>query len=545
MSSEATTIAAEAARRRTFAIISHPDAGKTTLTEKLLLYGGAIRLAGSVRGRGTRRHATSDWMAIERERGISVSTSVLHFSFRGLCLNLLDTPGHDDFSEDTYRTLAAADCAVMLIDAAKGVEPQTIKLFEVCRMRRIPVVTFVNKMDRQGRDPLELLDEIEDVLGMPSSPRNWPIGAGDTFRGVYDRDGEELLLFTRVEGGSRPVPVTRAGLADGEGDRLLSPAERTTLLHDIELLEEAGAAFDHPRFLAGELTPVFFGSALTNFGVERFLERFVHLCPPPGPREAETGTVRADSTSFSGFVFKIQANMDPLHRDRIALLRVCSGRFVRGMDLRHERTGKSIGANRAMRLRSRERETLEEAFPGDIVGVWDPGILRIGDTLFDGAPVRYSGIPRFSPELFARVRTRDPFRRKQLTKGLVELSEEGTVQLFFDRTRLERDPVLGAVGMLQFDVVRHRLTGEYGVEAELEHLPFRHARWVLGEPGDLDALERRSRATCVLDLEGRPLLLFASDFTLRHAESLPELQLASTVQPARARGTAWRQAAAR
>lgn len=541
MSSDRSNLAAEAARRRTFAIISHPDAGKTTLTEKLLLYAGAIRLAGTVRRRGDERHAASDWMAIERERGISVSTSALQFSFQRLCLNLLDTPGHDDFSEDTYRTLAAADCAVMLIDAAKGVEPQTIKLFQVCRMRRIPIVTFVNKMDRHGRDPLELLDEIEDVLGIPASPVCWPIGSGDAFRGVYDRYAEELLLFGRAEGGSRPVPVSVAGLGDPALNELLDASARQTLLHDLELLEEAGTGFETGPFLAADLTPVFFGSALTNFGVERFLEQFVELCPPPAPRESDNGLVPLDSSSFSGFVFKIQANMDPAHRDRIAFVRVCSGRFVRGMQLRHERTGRSIAVNRAMRLRSRERDTIEEAFPGDIVGVWDPGLLRIGDTLFETEPVRYAGIPRFSPELFARIRTRDPFRRKQLKKGLEELSEEGAVQLFFDRSRLERDPVLGAVGLLQFDVVRHRLKAEYGVEADLEALPFRHARWVLGEPGSLDALERRARAACVLDLEGRPLLLFESDFALRTAsENGTGLQLASAVQPARARIAALR-----
>jgi peptide chain release factor 3 len=544
MSTERAQIAAEAARRRTFAIISHPDAGKTTLTEKLLLYAGAIRLAGSVRSRGAARHVTSDWMAIERERGISVSTSVLHFSFQGLCLNLLDTPGHDDFSEDTYRTLAAADSAVMLIDAAKGVEPQTIKLFQVCRMRRIPIVTFINKMDRHGRDPLALLDEIEDVLGIPASPINWPIGSGDTFRGVYDRYAEELLLFDRSGGGARPIPVKVTGLDDLGGDGALGESAVRALLHDIELLEQAGTSFDKARFLAGDLTPVFFGSALTNFGVERFLECFVGLCPPPGPRDTEDGVVPVDSASFSGFVFKIQANMDPLHRDRIAFVRICSGRFVRGMDVIHERTGRSIAVSRAMRLRSRERDTLDEAFPGDIVGVWDPGLLRIGDTVFEKEPVRFGGIPRFSPEFFARVSTRDPFRRKQLKKGLEELSEEGAVQLFFDRSRLERDPVLGAVGMLQFDVVLHRLKGEYGVEARLEHLPFRHARWVLGEPGDLDEIERRTRASCLLDLEGRPLLLFPSDFTLHAvAKNVPELQLASTVQPARTRTAPLRQSA--
>ena len=527
------TIAAEAARRRTFAIISHPDAGKTTLTEKLLLYGGAIRLAGSVRRKRAERHATSDWMAIERERGISVSTSVLQLDFRGLRLNLLDTPGHDDFSEDTYRTLAAADCAVMLLDAAKGVEPQTVKLFEVCRLRRLPIVTFINKMDRPGRDPLALLDEVEAVLGIPTTPAVWPVGAGDRFQGVYDRWAGHLLLFDRVDGGARRVPATVASLG-GEGAAALPDDVRATLLHDLELLAGAGAPFERARFLAGELTPVFFGSALTNFGVEPFLERFVDLCPAARPRAAEGGVVAVDSRAFSGFVFKIQANMDPLHRDRIAFVRVCTGRFVRGMELRHARTGQAIAVNRLMRLRSRERTMIEDAYPGDIVGVWDPGFLRIGDTLYDGAPVRYEGIPRFSPEHFVRVSLRDPFRRKQLKRGLEQLSEEGAVQLFFDRGRLERDPVLGAVGRLQFDVVRHRLRSEYNVEAELEPLPFVAARWLGDLETDVADLERRTNATCLLDREGRPLLLFKSAFELRWVvERHPDLRLIAAVQPVR------------
>ena len=523
-------IAAEAARRRTFAIISHPDAGKTTLTEKLLLYGGAIRLAGSVRRRRTERHATSDWMTIEQERGISVSSSVLQFEFRGLRLNLLDTPGHDDFSEDTYRTLAAADCAVMLIDAAKGVEPQTVKLFEVCRMRQLPIITFVNKMDRHGRDPLALLDEVEAVLGIPTTPAAWPVGAGDEFRGIYDRWASELLLFDRAGGGAHRAPATVASLVDGEHEDALPPRLRAALLHDLELLGVAGTPFERERFLAGALTPVFFGSALTNFGVERFLERLVDLCPAARPRAAEGGVVPVDSSSFSGFVFKIQANMDPLHRDRIAFVRVCAGRFVRGMELRHARTGRAIAVNRLMRLRSRERATIEEAYPGDVVGVWDPGFLRIGDTLYDREAVRYAGMPRFSPEYFARVRLRDPLRRKQLRRGVEELSAEGAVQLFFDRSR--PDPVLGAVGLLQFDVVCHRLRSEYGVEVELERLPFVLARWLGDLEYDLGDLERRTRAACVLDCDGRPLLLFKSDFELKWVrERCPDLPLLAAIEP--------------
>jgi len=528
----AAEIGAEAARRRTFAIISHPDAGKTTLTEKLLLYGGAIRLAGTVRRRRAERHATSDWMSIEQERGISVSTSALQFDFRGLRLNLLDTPGHDDFSEDTYRTLAAADCAVMLIDAAKGVEPQTIKLFEVCRLRGLPIVTFINKMDRYGREPLALLDEVEAVLGIPTTAAAWPVGAGDGFRGVFDRWSGDLLLYERGGGGARPVAAAVASLADGGGAGLLPATLRSALRHDLELLEVAGAPFDRARFLAGGLTPVFFGSAITNFGVERFLEHFVDLCPSPRPREAQGGLVPVDSDSFSGFVFKIQANMDPLHRDRIAFVRVCAGRFVRGMELRHARTGQSIAVNRLMRLRSRERTMIEDAYPGDVVGVWDPGFFRIGDTLYAGEPVEYAGMARFAPEHFARPVLRDPFRRKQMKRGLEELSEEGAVQLFFRGGRLQRDPVLGAVGLLQFDVVRHRLRAEYGVEVELERLPFEVARWIGGPGADVDEIEQRTNAVCVCDLDGQRLLLFKNDFGLRWVqERLPELRLLSAVHP--------------
>ena len=524
-------IAAEAARRRTFAIISPPDAGKSTLTEKLLLYGGAIRLAGTVRRRGTERHATSDWMAIEQERGISVSSSVLQFDFQGLRLNLLDTPGHDDFSEDTYRTLAAADCAVMLIDAAKGVEPQTVKLFEVCRLRRLPIITFINKMDRPGRDPLELLDDVETVLGIPTTPAAWPVGTGDEFRGIYDRWGSELLLFERTGGRTRSVPATVSSLADGENVGALSARVRDALLHDLELLGVAGTPFERERFLAGEQTPVFFGSALTNFGVERFLERLVDLCPAAQPRAAEAGVVPVDSSSFSGFVFKIQANMDPLHRDRIAFVRVCAGRFVRGMELRHARTGRTLSVNRLMRLRSRERTTIEEAYPGDVVGVWDPGFLRIGDTLYDGEPVSYAAIPRFSPEYFARVRLRDPLRRKQLRRGVEELSEEGAVQLFSDRTR--PDPILGAVGLLQFDVVCHRLRSEYGIEVELERLPYVLARWLGGVDHDLGEVERQTRAVCLVDRDGQPLLLFKNDFELAWVrERFPDLPLVAAIEPA-------------
>ncbi|HEX9637382.1 MAG TPA: peptide chain release factor 3, partial [Acidobacteriota bacterium] len=453
----------EIARRRTFAIISHPDAGKTTLTEKLLLYGGAIHLAGAVRPKRSGRHTASDWMALERERGISVSTSVLQFQYGGCHLNLLDTPGHNDFSEDTYRTLSAADCAVMLIDNAKGVEPQTIKLFQVCRMRRIPIVTFFNKMDREGREPLDLLDEVERVLGLPCSPVDWPIGAGSGFLGVYERWSRRLLQYHKDPASRRPA-LEVSGLEDPKLRHTLGAEAYAKLIEELDLLEGAGHGFDRGRFLAGELSPVFFGSAINDFGVAPFLDRFIELAPAPTGR-AHAGLSRApDSPEFSAFVFKIQANMDPQHRDRTAFLRIFSGRFERGMEALHVRSGRTLALNRPVQFLAQERKLVEEAFAGDILGLWDPGLLRIGDSLCTGAPVEFEQIPRFSPEHFVQVRLTDPGRRKQLKKGLDQLSEEGAVQVFFDRRRLERDPILGAVGLLQFDVVHYRLRAEYNVE---------------------------------------------------------------------------------
>ncbi len=525
----------EISRRRTFAIISHPDAGKTTLTEKLLLYGGAVRLAGSVKQRRAERYATSDWMALERERGISISTSVMQFPYRGHHLNLLDTPGHNDFSEDTYRTLAAADSAIMLIDSAKGVEPQTIKLFEVCRMRQLPIVTFINKMDRHGREPLDLLDEVERVLGIPCTPANWPIGSGPSFQGVYDRWGQQLLRFERAESGARKASMRVASLEDAALRQSIGEPAHRQLTEELALLHGAGTGFDAAAFAAGHLTPVFFGSALTNFGVEPFLDRFLELAPPPRPRPTDGVEVSPEAPFFSGFVFKIQANMDPLHRDRIAFVRICSGRFRRGMEVIHVRTGKPLSLSRSVQLRAQERTLIEEAFAGDIIGLWDPGLLRIGDTLSEDASVSFAGIPRFSPEHFVRVQLTEPFKRKQLKKGLDQLSEEGAVQVFFDRHRLERDPILGAVGLLQFDVIRYRLKEEYNVEVRFERLSFQHARWVEGDAFDADEFERQSGATCLLDVEQRPLALFPNDFRLRRAlESFPDLHFVAAVQPGRA-----------
>jgi peptide chain release factor 3 len=530
---------AEIAARRTFAIISHPDAGKTTLTEKLLLYGGALHLAGSVKRKGGGRAVTSDWMDIERQRGISVSSSVLQFEYAGRRMNLLDTPGHNDFSEDTYRTLSAADTAIMLIDCVKGVEPQTIKLFQVCRMRGIPIVTFINKMDRVGKDPFDLMDEIETVLGVPCSPANWPLGQGTAFVGVHDRWAGKLLRFERQEGGgARQVPMTEIDWDDPDLAEALGPTALARTREEVELLETAGNPFDLERFRSGQVTPVFFGSAMNNFGLEPFLDQFVDLAQSPRTRTTSIGPLEADNPNFSGFVFKIQANMDPQHRDRIAFMRICSGKFNRGMDVQHVRTGKTLSLTRPVQFMAQERTLVDEAFSGDILGVWDPGVLRIGDSLCQGPPVEFEGIPRFSPEHFVRVRLDDPLKRKQLKKGLEQLSEEGAVQLFFDRQRVERDPILGAVGVLQFEIIEHRLLGEYRVRIGFDRLPYRFARWIEPtEPGqvlDHDKFELGGRQSCVFDIEGRPLVLFENEWLMRRTEEEnPKVRFIAAVQPGR------------
>jgi peptide chain release factor 3 len=527
-------LSAEIARRRTFAIISHPDAGKTTLTEKLLLYGGAIHVAGAVKSRSGRQ-TTSDWMEIEKQRGISVSTSVLQFDYDGCRVNLLDTPGHNDFSEDTFRTLAAADTAVMLIDSVKGVEPQTIKLFNVCRLRNIPIVTFINKLDRPGREPLDLLDEIERVLGIPCCPVNWPIGAGMDFKGVYDRSSHQLFAFERTEGGSKRAATLIGTLDDPELRTRLGAQAHGKLVEDIGLLDGATRPLDREAIWRGELTPVFFGSAMNNFGVELFLNAFLELAPAPRARQSSTEVVPADDPHFSAFIFKIQANMDPRHRDRVAFARVCSGRFQRGMEVIQVRTGKRLTLSRSLNFLAHERVQVDEAFSGDIVGLWDPGLLRIGDTLTERAQFEFEGIPRFSPEHFVRVRATDASKRKQLKKGLDQLSEEGAVQLYFDRKRLERDPVLGAVGLLQFEVTQHRLKSEYGAEVAFDRLPYQHARWIEGATdADLDKFERGASSTCIVDIEGRPLVLFESAWLLRMAEEEhSKLNFIAAVQPGR------------
>jgi len=526
-----TNLNKEVSKRRTFAIISHPDAGKTTLTEKLLLYGGAIHLAGAVRAKANQRNTTSDWMEIEKQRGISISTSVLQFSYGDYHINLLDTPGHKDFSEDTYRTLTAADAAVMLIDAGKGVEPQTRKLFEVCRMRGIPIFTFMNKLDRPSRDPLELIEELENVLGIRSCPMSWPLGSGDRFKGVYDRYSDEFLLF-QTDGTANQTgklgSVSVKGPEDPEFLRILSRSrggedEATELYtkfkEECDLLNLAGDKFDQDKVNRGQLSPVFFGSAMNNFGVERFLQNFLKLAPEPAPRETATDIISPRDEAFSGFIFKIQANMDPMHRDRVAFMRVVSGKFERSMEVTHVRLEKKIKLSKPLQFFAQERVMIEEAWPGDILGLLDTsGELRIGDTLSKNPKSgAFQGVPRFSPEYFCSVTIKDPMKRKQLQKGLEQLSEEGVVQIYSQRGFGDRDPILGAVGALQFEVLQHRLIAEYRVDIKIERLPFVHARWVVGAHLDPAKFEGREDSKCVLDRDELPVVLFKSDWGLKYA----------------------------
>lgn len=517
-SPEERRIASEVARRRTFAIISHPDAGKTTLTEKLLLYGGAIHLAGAVKARRAQRHATSDWMKMEQERGISVTSSVMQFTYEDHCINILDTPGHQDFSEDTFRTLAAADSAVMLIDAAKGVEPQTEKLFRVCKLRGIPIFTFVNKMDREGREPLDLMEELESHLGMPACPVNWPVFHDNRFVGVYDRRTERIHVFSsQKDHGATAVDAVVVPYAEAAGHPDLPPECLAQLEEDLELLDVAGDAYDEARVLNGELSPMFFGSALTNFGVEPFLEAFLEMGPAPTVRKTVGGEVSAMDPSFSGFVFKIQANMDTSHRDRIAFLRVCSGRFKKGMEARHVRLGKTLRLKNPSAFMARERSVIEEAYAGDILGLYDPGVFRIGDTLTTGKDVRFEGIPHFSPELFRRIRVGDPLKRKQLLKGLLQLAEEGAIQIFADYLTESVD-IVGAVGQLQFDVLKARLETEYRVDAILETLPYTMCRWVIGEGFDPKTFRRGQGNICAKDRDGHPVVLFQNSWGIGWAK---------------------------
>ena len=508
----------EVARRRTFAIISHPDAGKTTLTEKLLLYGGAIRQAGSVKARKAERHATSDWMEIEKQRGISVTSSAMQFSFNGFDINILDTPGHQDFSEDTYRVLVAADSAVMLIDAAKGVEAQTIKLFKVCRMRGIPIFTFVNKMDRAAKDPFALMDELEDVLGIHACPINWPIGVDGDFQGVYHRDTKQIELYFGGDHGKRKAEKTEISLDDPSLSSMLEKHYISRLLEEKELLDEAGEDFDLDAVRRGELTPMFFGSAVTNFGVEPFLERFLNYTPPPLPRESNEGLVEPEDDRFSGFIFKIQANMNPAHRDRLAFLRVVSGEFHKGMTVWHSGTGKEIQVKQPQQFMADEREGIETAYPGDIIGLFDPGIYHLGDTLCVGRKIKFEKIPVFAPEHFARVRPLDSMKRKQFVKGILQLSEEGAIQTFIRDETGREDFLVGVVGVLQFDVLTYRLKSEYGVDLVLEQLPFGFVRWVLETPKPVADLKLTSTSARARDAEDRDVLLFENEWSIRLAQ---------------------------
>jgi peptide chain release factor 3 len=519
---------AEVDRRRNFAIISHPDAGKTTLTEKLLLYGGAIHQAGAVKARRAQRHATSDWMEMEQQRGISITSTVLQFDYKGFQINLLDTPGHQDFSEDTYRTLAAADNAVMLIDAAKGLEPQTRKLFEVCRMRGLPIFTFVNKLDRPGREPLELLDEIEQELGLQTYAANWPIGMGDRFKGVFERRSRQIHLFERSAHGQREARDTVVDLGDPGIEELLEQDLYYQFKDDLELLEELGGELDLEAVHYGQMTPVFFGSAMTNFGVEPFLNAFLDYALKPTPHDSTKGEIAPTYPEFTGFVFKLQANMDPKHRDRVAFVRVCSGKFEKDMAVNHARTGKTVRLSRPQKLFAQDREVIEEAYPGDVIGLNNPGVFAIGDTIYVGSKLEYEGIPSFSPELFAYLRNPNPSKFKQFQKGVTELREEGAVQIMYSADESKRDPILAAVGQLQFEVVQFRLQSEYGAETLLEPLPYSVARWVVDGWPALEKVGRLFNTVTVKDSWNRPVLLFRNEWNLNqvHADH-PNLNLSA------------------
>lgn len=513
-------------RRRTFAIISHPDAGKTTLTEKLLLLGGAIRLAGSVKAKKSKKFATSDWMELEKQRGISVSTSVMNFEYRNFVCNLLDTPGHQDFSEDTYRTLAAADAAIMLIDGAKGVEPQTIKLFEVCKIRQIPIFTFVNKMDRDARDPFDLMDEIEQVLGIQTYPMTWPISSGERFKGVIERK-TRLVHFFQGRNTTLETPAQLIPLNDLAQLRALVPeADLESTLEGLEMVDTAGNDFAEEAFRRGEISPVFFGSAMTNFGVRAFLEAFLEMCPGPSSKGSSAGPVDPLSQNFSGFVFKIQANMDPKHRDRIAFLRIVSGVYEAGLMVNHSRLGREIKLTQPQQFFAQERTASERAYAGDIVGVYDPGIFAIGDSLTEQQKFEFEGIPQFAPENFGVVRTSSALKRKQLLKGLVQLCQEGTVQMFIDESRAASDPILAAVGVLQFDVLLFRLRNEYNVDCALDILPYKHARWTNVSDTEIAEAKEKTDATVVRDMQGNTLFLFRNDFNISYfQETCPKVGL--------------------
>ncbi|WP_175988550.1 peptide chain release factor 3 [Bacillus sp. Marseille-Q1617] len=513
----------EVQSRRTFAIISHPDAGKTTLTEQLLLFGGAIRAAGTVKGKKSGKFATSDWMEIEKQRGISVTSSVMAFDYDDYRVNILDTPGHQDFSEDTYRTLMAVDSAVMIIDSAKGIEAQTLKLFKVCRMRGIPIFTFINKLDRQGREPLELLEELEEVLGIQSYPMNWPIGMGKEFLGIYDRFHNRIEQF-RVEDEDRFIPLNEGGEIDGDHSMKDSNLYNQTL-EDVLLLNEAGNEFSRERIATGELSPVFFGSALTNFGVQTFLETYLQFAPSPQPRSSDIGEIDPASEEFSGFIFKIQANMNPAHRDRIAFLRICSGQFERGMSVNLPRIGKNIKLAQSTQFLADDRSTVNEAVSGDIIGIYDTGTYQIGDTLTEGKKsFQYEKLPQFTPELFVRVTAKNVMKQKHFQKGILQLVQEGAIQYYKTRTE---DVILGAVGQLQFEVFEHRMKNEYNVDVRMEPVGSKIARWIENEE-DVKESMSSSRSMLVKDRHENLVFLFENDFAMRwFSDKHPDIKLYS------------------
>lgn len=507
----------EVKRRRTFAIISHPDAGKTTLTEKFLLYGGAIRSAGSVKSRRSSKYAVSDWMEIEKQRGISVTSSVLQFEYDDFCINILDTPGHQDFSEDTYRTLMAADSAVMVIDCSKGVEAQTKKLFKVCKMRGIPIFTFINKMDRMGKDPFDLLDDIENVLDIKSCPVNWPIGSGKNFKGVYNRSENQIEVFNDGNHGQSIAKTITGDLSDDKFTELLGDDLHEQLMSDIELLDIAGDNFNLEEIQKGNLTPVFFGSALTNFGVEPFLKSFLDITTPPKARTSNLGDINPESTNFSGFIFKIQANMNPAHRDRIAFLRICSGKFEKGMVVNHVQRNKKVKLAQPQQFVAQDRVVVDNAYPGDIIGIHDPGIFNIGDTLCqDASELKYAGIPQFAPEHFARISTLNSLKRKQFLKGITQLSQEGAIQVYKRPNIGLEELIIGVVGVLQFDVLEYRLKNEYGVDVSKQLLPYKHIRWIANENYDTSNLSLTMDSMLVENKDEKPVILFQNEWSIKH-----------------------------
>jgi len=522
----ADALAPEIARRRTFAIISHPDAGKTTLTEKLLLYAGAIELAGAVRGSKTQRHAVSDWMEMEQQRGISISAAALEFELEGHHVTLLDTPGHQDFSEDTYRTLLAVDSVVMVLDAAKGVEPQTLKLWEVCRSRGLPVLTFINKLDQPARDPFELLDQIERVLGISAAPRNWPLGDGPDFRGVFDLESNAVLLYERQARGRRTAPIVVASPDSEEVAELVGETRQRDLIEAIDIITGAGTRFDRDAYRHARQTPVFFGSALNDFGVEPFLHALLTLAPSPGPREADAGLVEPTDSNFSGFIFKIQANMNPRHRDRVAFVRICSGRLAKDMPVINARLGTPLRLSRVYRFFGRDRETVPEAFPGDVVGIVNPGRMAIGDTLYAGKRVEYPPIPQFPSEQFAILRPTD-IRHKRFDEAIEQLAEEGLLQVFMPTTGI-RNPIIGVIGSLQRDVIEARMSSEYGIACTLDRLPHVAARWPNASAQGL--FLPTSGVIQAVDRQHRDVLVFESEWVLRYtAEKNPGIEFRETM----------------